>query len=142
MALGRMICGCFLVPDIHVPSVQLDGANNFFGVGGRGMVGVPNRSGGHNRSVSGSSLGDGRPESPRQLSPRAGEIDERLAAMLRADPENLSLMRLKGQYTDRLSRLSALVPLSPRDRERLPTAEPAMVADDPFTSIMERMARG
>ena len=140
------------------------------------MVGVPNRSGGHNKLVPGSSLGDGRPESPRQLSPRAGEIfdwllarlipadgsspwaradgalvasvaeaieiDERLAAMLRADPENLSLMRLKGQYTDRLSRLSALVPLSPRDRERLPTAEPAMAADDPFTSIMRRMSKG
>ena len=70
------------------------------------------------------------------------EIDERLAAMLRTDPENLSLMRLKGQYTDRLSRLSALVPLCPRDRERLPNVEPVAAADDPFASIMERMARG
>jgi len=124
----------------------------------------------------GSSGGDGRPEVPRELSPRAGElfdwivsrlipgdgpspwgridgalvaslaeaieIDERLATMLRTDPENLSLMRLKGQYTDRLSRLSALVPLCPRDRERLPAAEPAAMPDDPFASIMERMARG
>jgi len=140
------------------------------------MVGQIGRSGGHNRSVPGSSLGDGKPESPRQLSPRAGEIfdwllarlipadgsgpwaradgalvasvaeaieiDERLAAMLRADPENLSLMRLKGQYTDRLSRLSALVPLSPRDRERLPTGERVMEPDDPFTSIMRRMSKG
>ena len=139
------------------------------------MVGVAGRSGGWNRAGA-DAAGDGRPEVPRRLSPRAAELfawivdrlipadgsspwgridglliatlaetieaEEMLAARLKVDPENLSLFRLRGQYADRLSRLSALVPLCPRDRERLPTAGPAVAADDAFASIMRRMSKG
>lgn len=140
------------------------------------MVGVRNRSGGHNRKPSGSGKSDGKPESPREMSPRAAEIfewllvrlgtgdkgsqwrkidgvllgslaeaiesEERLGTMLSDAPEDIGIFRLRGQYADRIGRLSALVGLCPRDRERLPKEIDAKDKDDPFQRIMERMGRG
>ena len=69
------------------------------------------------------------------------ESEERLGMMLENAPENIGIFRLRGQYCDRIGRLSALVGLSPRDRDKLPKdAEP--VTDDPFKKIMDRMRLG
>lgn len=140
------------------------------------MVGVRNRSGGHNRKPSGSSKTDGKPESPREMSQRAAEIfswllsrlgtnekgspwrkidgvllgslaesieaEERLGTMLSDAPEDIGIFRLRGQYADRIGRLSALVGLCPRDRERLPKDIESKDDSDPFQKIMDRMRRG
>lgn len=48
------------------------------------------------------------------------ESEERLGSMLRADPTSERLLRLRMQHADRVAKLSALLGLCPRDRERLP----------------------
>ena len=40
--------------------------------------------------------------------------------MLKGDPFNERFLRLKMQHADRIFKFSALVGLTPRDRERLP----------------------
>ena len=140
------------------------------------MVGTPNRSGGRNKKPTKTGNSDGKPESPREMSPRAAEIfewllirlgtsekgspwrkidgvllgslaeaiesEERLGTMLSDAPEDIGIFRLRGQYADRIGRLSALVGLCPRDRERLPKDIESKDKDDPFQKIMERMGRG
>ena len=119
------------------------------------MVGTRMRSGGHNAALASSHAGDGRPESPRKLSPVAGdyfdwlverlradeggpwaridgcliaslaellECEARLGEMLQLDPSSDKLMRLRMQHSDRVAKLSALVGLCPRDRQRLPAS--------------------
>ena len=70
------------------------------------------------------------------------EAEERLGTMLSDAPEDIGIFRLRGQYADRIGRLSALIGLCPRDRERLPKDTDSRPDDDPFAKIMERMARG
>ncbi len=48
------------------------------------------------------------------------ESEERLAELLHDDPANERYMRLRLQHSDRVFRFSAIVGLTPRDRERLP----------------------
>ena len=72
----------------------------------------------------------------------AVESEERLSMMLESAPEDISIFRLRGQYGDRVARMSALVGLCPRDRDRLPKDGEPKDDDDPFRRIMERMGRG
>jgi len=69
------------------------------------------------------------------------ESQEAIASQLSDDPSNLGLMRLRLQYVAQISRMSAVIGMSPIDRERLPQAAEATV-ENPLTSIMERMRRG
>ena len=138
------------------------------------MVGIPMRSGGSNANgVSTDSSGDGCPERPRELSPKAEryfrwlierlhadepgspwhrldgvllaslaellESEERLGEMLEADATNERLLRLRMQHVDRVSKLSALVGMCPRDRERLPQTVEPVDDDDPFGEILARL---
>ncbi len=72
----------------------------------------------------------------------AVESEERLSMMLESSPEDISLFRLRGQYADRVARMSALVGLCPRDRDRLPKDGEPKDGDDAFQKIMARMGRG
>ncbi len=70
------------------------------------------------------------------------EAEERLGTMLSDAPEDIGIFRLRGQYADRVARMSALVGLCPRDRERLPKDTDNRPDDDPFQKIMDRMRCG
>ena len=70
------------------------------------------------------------------------ESEERLSMMLENAPEDIGIFRLRGQYADRIGRLSALIGLCPRDRDRLPKDIDTQNDADPFAAIMKRMARG
>lgn len=64
------------------------------------------------------------------------ESEERLGAMLNADPTNERLLRLRMQHADRVAKLSALLGLCPRDRERLPRS----IVDDPDDPFKQWLA--
>ena len=66
------------------------------------------------------------------------EAEERLGLMLKADPFNEKLMRLRMQHCDRMAKLSALVGMCPRDRARVPGP---MVDEGPsvFDELLQRM---
>ncbi len=70
------------------------------------------------------------------------EAEERLGMMLDAAPEDIGIFRLRGQYADRIGRLSGLIGLCPRDRDRLPKDTEAAQKDDAFASILRRMGKG
>lgn len=140
------------------------------------MAGIEGRSGGRNRKGGSIGSGEGSPESPRELSPRAKfffdwlierlgasedgsewdrvdgsllasiaellESEETIAKLLRDDPSDLKLHRLRGQFSDRIVRASGLIGLCPKDRERLPKANEADGQDHAFASLMERMGSG
>lgn len=57
------------------------------------------------------------------------EDQENLAKAIATDPTNVSLLRLRLQYNDRLYKFSGIVGLTPRDRERLPQSK-ALDLDD------------
>jgi len=67
------------------------------------------------------------------------EQQEKIGSMLADDGSNMGLMRLRLQYAAQVARMSAIIGLSPIDRERLPkphTADDGSVFDD----IMRRMS--
>jgi len=136
------------------------------------MVGIGNRSGGHNRKTEAVAPGNGKPESPRELSPRAKhffewlvdrlgagedgsgwsradgsllasvaetlESEEILGELLRQSPDDIRLHRMRGQFADRIVRVSNLIGLCPRDRAKLPDPVES-VGDDPGIALLKRM---
>jgi len=138
------------------------------------MVGIGNRSGGQNRRTVEVAVGDGKPESPRELSPRAkyffewlvdrlgaGEVgsgwsradgsllastaellesEEILGELIRKSPDDLRLHRMRGQFADRIVRVSNLIGLCPRDRAKLPEAIDGADEADPVEFMLRRMA--
>jgi hypothetical protein len=70
------------------------------------------------------------------------EDAERIASLLADDPGNLGLLRARGQVADRITRMSALVGLCPRDRSRLPEVETEAEDDDAYADLLRRMSMG
>jgi hypothetical protein len=70
------------------------------------------------------------------------ESEEILGELIRKNPGDLKLHRMRGQFSDRLVRASGLLGLCPKDRERLPKARAVVEEDDPFHSLLDRMAQG
>ena len=137
------------------------------------MVGIGNRSGGHNRKTEAVAPGNGKPESPRELSPRAKhffewlvdrlgagedgagwsradgsllastaellESEEILGEMIRQAPDDLRLHRMRGQFADRIVRVSNLIGLCPRDRAKLPATVAKSDDEDPGIALLKRM---
>lgn len=68
------------------------------------------------------------------------ESQERISSMLADNPGDLQLHRLRNNLTTQISRLSALVGMTPVDRQRQPQAEPEADDEDVLVSIMTRMA--
>lgn len=66
------------------------------------------------------------------------ESQERIASLLADDSGSLGLMRMRLQYAAQISRMSAIIGLSPIDRERLPKP-PTGDDGDVFNELMERM---
>lgn len=66
------------------------------------------------------------------------EQTEKIGSMLADDGANMGLMRLRLQYAAQVARMSAIIGLSPIDRERLPKP-PTGDDGDVFNELMERM---
>jgi hypothetical protein len=70
------------------------------------------------------------------------ESQEHVASQLADNPASVALMRVRIQLAGQISRMSAIIGLTPIDRKRQPVAVPTKARKDPFTKIMERMAKG
>ena len=70
------------------------------------------------------------------------ESQEHVASQLADTPGDLGLLRIRVQIAGQVSRMSAIVGLTPIDRKRQPQALPASDKEDAFESIMRRMAAG
>ena len=86
------------------------------------MVGIGNRSGGHNRKTEAVAPGSGRPESPRELSPRAKHFFEWLIDRLGAEQDGSVWSRADGSLLASIAEtpeseeiLAGLIKQSPDD---------------------------
>ena len=70
------------------------------------------------------------------------ESQEHVASQLADTPGDLGLLRIRVQIAGQVSRMSAIVGLTPIDRKRQPQAVPADDKEDAFAKIMRRMAAG
>ena len=70
------------------------------------------------------------------------ESQERVASLLADSPGDLGLLRIRIQMAGQISRMSAIVGLTPIDRKRQPQAMPPEDKENKFEAIMRRMAAG
>ncbi len=141
--------------------------------GGVVMVGIGNRSGGHNKKTEAVAHGSGSPESPRKLSDRAEyffrwlvdrlgasedgagwsradgsllastaellESEEILGELIKQAPDDLRLHRMRGQFADRIVRVSNLIGFCPKDRATIPATVAKSDEEDPGIALLKRM---
>lgn len=92
------------------------------------MAGIPGRSGGRNRKTTSDTSGDGMPQSPRVLSPRAGALFSWLCDKLACDNEKSTWCRIDGAL---LASLAEVL----ESQEKIAS----MIADDPADLALHRL---